>query len=292
MEFFFQILISGLANGAIYASLALSIVILYKSMNVVNFAQGEMALVSTCIAFLLLNYGIPYWLTFLLCLVFSFLLGVFVELLVFRKMAKAPEMTKLYLLFALLLIFNGISALLLGSEPHVMPGPLSNFPWIQNNFITQNELAIFVIVGILFAVIAAFFKYTRVGLAMRACALQREASVLVGINLNSMLALGWGLAALIGCISGLLIAPLIFLDPNTMGAVLIYAIAAALLGGLNSEFGAVIGGLLVGVIENMVASYISFVGNDLKLSVALIIIIIVSLVRPAGIFGKIKVERV
>lgn len=292
MQFFLQILISGFASGAIYASLALAIVILYKSMNVINFAQGEMALLSTSIAYLLLNFGVPYWLTFLLCLVFSFLMGVCVEFLVFRRMTNAPEMIKLFLLFALLLIFKGMSTLLLGSEPHVMPGPFSNVSWMKNTFITQNEVAIFIIVGILFASVAAFFKFTRVGLAMRACALQREASVLVGIRLHNMFALGWGLAAIMGCISGLLIAPLIFLDPNMMGSVLIYAIAAALLGGLNSELGAVIGGLLMGVTENMVASYVPFVGNDLKLSVALIMIIAVCLLRPAGIFGKIKVERV
>lgn len=292
MQFFFQLLISGLASGAIYASLALAIVILYKSMNQINFAQGEMAMLSACIAYLLLGYGVPYWLMFLLCLVFSFLMGIAVEFLVFRKMSDAPEMIKLLLLLALLLIFNGLGVLFLGSETHIIPSPFANLPWIKNNFITQHELAIFVIVGALFAAIAAFFNRTRLGLAMRASALQREASIFVGIRLNAMLALGWGLSAMIGCVSGLLVAPLIFLDPNMMAAVLIYAIAGALLGGLNSEFGAVIGGLIVGVFENLASSYIPFIGNDLKLSLALIIIIAVSLVRPAGLFGKIKVERV
>jgi branched-chain amino acid transport system permease protein len=292
MQLFLQLVISGLASGAIYASLALALVILYKSINEVNFAQGEMAMLSTCLAYFLLGFGLPYWLVFFLCLIGSFFMGVGVEILVFRQMTEAPKMIKLFLLFALLLIFKGFGTLFLGSEPHLIPGPFSNLPWIKNNFISQNELGIFVVVSILFLTIAVFFNYTRLGLAMRASALAREASVLAGIRIQYMLALGWGLAAMIGCVSGLLVAPILFLDPNMMEAVLIYAIAGALLGGINSELGAVIGGLLVGVFQNLISSYIPFIGNDLNLSVALVIIIAVSLLRPAGLLGKIKVERV
>lgn len=292
MEYFFQQAISGLANGVIYGSLALAIVIVYKSMQSINFAQGEMAMFSTFIAWTLLAIGLPYWLAFILTIGAAFLLGVLTQVLVLRPLLEAPPLTKFMVILAIFIGINGLAMLIFGSDIQTFPSPIKEISAIKNPYVTTHVLFMFIAVILLYLFTMLFFRFTRVGLAMRASAMNRISSRLSGIRTNFIVAVSWGIASMIGAVSGMLVAPLLFLDPNMMLSLLIYAIASALLGGINSEVGAVVGGLLVGVIENMVANYIPFIGNDLKLTVALLIIVIVSLVRPAGIFGKHVIERV
>jgi branched-chain amino acid transport system permease protein len=149
--------------------------------------------------------------------------------------------------------------------------------------------AIGITLGVLI-VLYVFFRFTPLGLAMRAAAQNHVSSRLVGIRVGWMLALGWGLAAAVGAIAGMLVAPIIYLEPNMMSGVLLYAFAAALVGGIDNPFGAVLGGFIVGVLENLIGAYV--IGTELKLSVALVLIICVLLVKPSGLFGKVFVTRV
>ncbi|MCB1827820.1 MAG: branched-chain amino acid ABC transporter permease [Coxiellaceae bacterium] len=292
MDLFLHLLISGLANGAIYASLALAIVMVHKSMGQVNFAQGEMAMFSTFIAWYLMSLGLPYIAAFFITLFISFLMGLFIEYFIFRRLPDASPLTTFMVILGAFSGFNGLAMLLFGTDMRTFPSPLKGITILDNPYISLHEIAIFVVIALLFLVTATFFKKTRVGLGIRAAAINRESSLLSGIHVEWMLGLGWGIATTIGAVSGILVAPRIFLDPNMMGAVLLYSIAGAILGGLNSEFGAIIGGFIVGVLENMVANYIPFVGNDLKLTVALVVIVMVSIFKPEGLFGKSTVERV
>ena len=193
----------------------------------------------------------------------------------------------------LVLVFNGLASLIWSAEIRSFPSPFPNETWqIGGVSISQQDVGTFAVVLVLVALLWAFFQFTKTGLALRASALNPEASRLVGVRVSWMLAIGWGLAAMLGAVSGMLAAPTLFLDPNMMQATLIYAFAAAVLGGIDSPVGAVAGGLILGVGLNLLSSYVDFVGADLRLPVALLIILVVLLVRPAGLFGKPVVRRV
>jgi branched-chain amino acid transport system permease protein len=193
----------------------------------------------------------------------------------------------------LVLTFNGLAGLIWSAEIRAFPSPFPNETWqLGSVSISQESVGTFGVVLVLVALLWAFFQFTKVGLALRASALNPDASRLVGVRVGWMLAIGWGLAAMLGAVAGMLAAPSVFLDPNMMQATLIYAFAAAVLGGIDSPFGAVAGGLLLGVGLNLIGNYVDFVGASLKLPVALLIIFVVLLVRPAGLFGKPVLRRV
>jgi branched-chain amino acid transport system permease protein len=193
----------------------------------------------------------------------------------------------------LVLVFNGLAALIWSAEIRAFPSAFPNETWrIGGVAISQQDVGTFAVVLVLVGLLWAFFQFTKIGLALRASALNPEASRLVGVRVGWMLAIGWGLAAMLGAVAGILSAPTLFLDPNMMQVTLIYAFAAAVLGGIDSPFGAVAGGLLLGVGLNMIGEYVDFVGADLRLPVALLVILIVLLLRPAGLFGKPVTRRV
>jgi branched-chain amino acid transport system permease protein len=193
----------------------------------------------------------------------------------------------------LVLTFNGLAGLIWSAEIRAFPSPFPNETWqLGGVSISQENVGTFGIVLVMVALLWAFFQFTKTGLALRASALNPNASRLVGVRVGWMLAIGWGLAAMLGAVAGMLAAPTTFLDPNMMQATLIYAFAAAVLGGIDSPFGAVAGGVLLGVGLNLIGTYVDFVGADLKLPVALLIIFVVLLVRPAGLFGKPVTRRV
>lgn len=292
MDYFLQQVISGLTNGLIYGSLALAIVIVYKSMDMINFAQGEMAMFSTFVAFTLLKMGVPYWLAFSATVVFAFFFGVLIQTLFIRPMQDAPQLTVFMTILAVFIGLTGLATVLFGADMYAFPSPIKPIEALQNKYFSTHVVAIFTTIILLFLAISSFFRFTKMGLAMRATAMNRTSSQLSGINTNFIVALSWGIASAIGAISGMMIAPSLFLDINMMATLLIYSVAGALLGGITSPLGAVVGGLLVGVIENLASNYIPFIGSDLKLTVALVIIVVVSLVRPAGLFGKHVVTRV
>jgi branched-chain amino acid transport system permease protein len=291
---FFQQVVAGLATGSIYASLALALVLIHRATGVINFAQGEMAMFTTYIAWTLTeNHGWSYWPAFVATLVFAFVLGLGVHRVVIHPIERSSILTIVIMTIGLVLVFNGLASLIWSAEIRSFPSPFPNETWqIGGVSISQQDVGTFAVVLVLVALLWAFFQFTKTGLALRASALNPEASRLVGVRVSWMLAIGWGLAAMLGAVSGMLAAPTLFLDPNMMQATLIYAFAAAVLGGIDSPVGAVAGGLILGVGLNLISSYVDFVGSDLRLPVALLIILVVLLVRPAGLFGKPVVKRV
>jgi branched-chain amino acid transport system permease protein len=281
---------AGLATGGVYASLALALVMIYQATHLVNFAQGEMAMVSTYLAWSMTNHGVPYWLTFLFTVILSFAGGVAIERVVIRRVEKASVLTVVIVFIGLQFIFNSVAGWVFGYTIQVFPSPFPEEPPFGNQFINSHELGIVAVTLIMVGLLAAFFRYTPVGLALRGAAANSESAGLCGIRVSSMLALGWGLAAAIGAVAGMLIAPVVYLDPNMMAGVLMYAFAAALLGGIDSPLGAVIGGFVLGVLENLAGAYI--IGTELKLTVALVTIITVLVIKPTGLFGRVVVTRV
>jgi branched-chain amino acid transport system permease protein len=293
MSQFFQQVVSGLASGGIFASLALALVLIYRATRAINFAQGEMATVSTFVAWSLVHHGMPFWGAFFLTLALSFVGGVALERVVIRPVENAPVLTVVIVTLGLAVLLNGFTSVEWGSEVKKFPSPFPTRPIHAGGvaFSIQDLGVIGVSIALVLA-LGAFFRFTKLGLALRAAALNPEASRLVGVRVSWMLALGWGLAAVLGAVSGMMIAPVVFLDPNMMQTVLLYALAAAILGGMDSPIGAVVGGLALGVILNLTGAYVDFIGGTLRLPVALAVILLVLLVRPSGLFGRTAVRKV
>jgi branched-chain amino acid transport system permease protein len=281
--------LAGLATGGIYASLALALVMIYQATHLVNFAQGELAMFTTYIAWSLINAGMPYWPAFFLTVAFAFVLGVIIERVIIRPVEQAPVLAVVVVFIALLLILNSVTGWIYTYTIKTFPSPFPAQP-VFGKYLSSHEFGAIAVTLVVLALLYAFFRFTPLGLAMRAAAQNPESSRLVGIRVGWMLALGWGLAAAVGAVAGMMVAPIVYLDPNMMGGVLLYAFAAALVGGIDNPGGAVIGGFLVGVLENVLGAFV--IGNELKLSVALVIIIGVLLVKPSGFFGRVQVTRV
>jgi branched-chain amino acid transport system permease protein len=289
MDAFLHQVLAGLATGGIYASLALALVMIYQATHLVNFAQGEMAMFATYFAWSLINAGMPYWPAFLLTVVFAFVLGVVIERVIVRPVENSPVLVIVVVFIALLVILNSVTGWIFSYTIKTFPSPFPAEP-IFGQYITSHGGGAIGVTLVVLLLLYLFFRFTPLGLAMRAAAQNPESARLVGIRVGWMLALGWGLAAAIGGVAGMMVAPIVFLDPNMMGGVLLYAFAAALVGGIDSPGGAVFGGFLVGVLENVLGAFV--IGNELKLAVALVLIIGVLVVKPSGFFGKVLVTRV
>ncbi len=292
MELFTNQVLAGVATGAIYACMALAVVMIYQAIDHLNFAQGEMAMFSTFIAWQLMQWGVPYWWSFLLTLAVSFAGGILIERLLFKPLAKAPVLTNVAGFIALFAIVNSVAGLTWDFTIKQFPTPFGSSPFLGSQLISTHQAGMIGVTLLMLVGLYLFFQFTRIGLAMRAAAALPESARLVGVNTSWMIALGWGMASAIGAVAGILIAPVVFLEPNMMGGVLVYGFAAAVLGGLTSPLGAVVGGFLVGVFENLAGTYIPGVGNELKLPIALALIITVLVFKPAGLFGRTIVKRV
>jgi branched-chain amino acid transport system permease protein len=284
-----QQVFSGLAAGSIYASVALALVMIYRSTDLVNFAQGEMAMFSTYIAWTLVNAGLPFWAAFAITLIVSFLGGMLIERVVIRPVENAPVLAAVVVTIGLLLIFNSVAGWIYSYTVQDFPSPFPDRP-LFHALITTRDLGVIAVTLIMLVLLFLFFRFTSTGLAMRAAAQNPASARLCGIRVGRMLAIGWGLAAAIGATAGIMVAPVLFLDPNMMGGVLLYAFTGALLGGITSPVGAVVGGLIVGVTENLVGTYL--IASQLKLTVALALIILVLVFKPNGLFGTAVVRRV
>ncbi|MEV6862810.1 branched-chain amino acid ABC transporter permease [Streptosporangium subroseum] len=292
MAGFLQEIVEGLGAGAIYASLALALVLIYQFTGIVNFAQGELAMFSAYIAWQFMAAGLPFWLALVLTLAVSFAGGMLIERVVIRPVEGAPELTVVIVTVGLFIFVNAaagwIWSFLIKDFPNPFPGGAIEAGGLSLGYST---LGIMAVVGVVMGLLYLLFQHTKVGLGMRAVATNPSSARLVGIRVGWTLALGWGLAATVGAVSGILVAPLLFLEPNMMGGVLIYAFAAATLGGFDSPVGAVVGGLVVGVAETLAGAYVGFIGSDLKVGVPLVIILFILLLRPQGLFGRAAVER-
>jgi branched-chain amino acid transport system permease protein len=282
--------LAGLATGGIYASLALALVMIYQATHLVNFAQGEMAMFCTYIAWSLINAGMGYWPAFFLTVGIAFLLGILIERIIIRPVENAPVLAVVVVFIGLLVILNSLAGWIFTYTIKSFPSPFPIDMPFGIRYVSPHQLGAIGVTLVVLALLYAFFRFTPLGLAVRASAQNPESSRLVGIRVGWMLALAWGLAAAIGAIAGMMVAPIVYLDPNMMSGVLLYAFAAALLGGIDSPGGAVVGGLVVGVLENVLGAFV--IGNELKLVVALVLIVGVLLVRPSGFFGSVHVSRV
>jgi len=290
---FAQQVTSGLAAGAIYASLALALVLIYQTTNVVNFAQGEMATFTTYVAWTMMHHGIAYWPAFVLTLLIAFGGGVTVERVLIRPVEHRPEIVIVILTIGMFIAINGLVGWIFGPEVKAFDSPFPNRSVVIGGVsISIQDIGTFGVCLGTVVVLWLFFRLTTLGLAMRAVAFNPGASRLMGVRVGWMLALGWGFAAVLGAIAGMMAAPTVFLDPDMMLVVLIYAFAAAVLGGIDSPVGAVVGGLLIGVVINLLGAYVDFVGQELRLPTALAVLLLVLVIRPSGLFGRVVVRKV
>jgi branched-chain amino acid transport system permease protein len=290
MDTFLHQIFSGIAMGGIYACIALSLVMIYQATHLINFAQGEMAMFSAFIALALMNAGVPYWWAFLLTLVISFAGGVAIERLLIRPFGDNAGLPVVIVMIGLLVILNSVAGWLWSYNVKSFPSPFANASFLGNRYSSAHEMGSMLIMAAMLGLLFVFFRFTALGLAMRAAAQNPKSSRLVGIRVGWMYALGWGLAAVIGAVAAMLVANVVFLEPNMMGGMLLYGFAGALLGGISNPWGAVVGGIVVGVLENLLGAYV--IGTDLKLPAALVLIIGVLTVIPQGLFGKVIVKRV
>jgi len=318
VELFLQQVLTGLATGAVYGLVALAIVLIYRSTDVINFAQGQMAMFTTFFAWMLFDgsflgfhiHPLYYWLTFALTLAFGIILGAVLERVVIRPVEGRPVLTIVIVTLGLFSIFSGLATWSWGGIPKAFPPPpeikVTGIHFfgdgaldIGPTVISYHDLTIMVVaVGIMLA-LYVFFQYTPMGLGMRATAQNPVAARLMGIRVGNMLTLGWALSATVGAVGGMMIAPLVLLQPPMMLGVLLYAFAAAVLGGMDSPPGAVVGGLILGIVENLVGTYtteeylhVDWFGPEMKLTAALLVIVLVLMIRPTGLFGRKALRRV
>ena len=290
MEALLHQIFAGLANGGIYASVGLALVMIHRATHHINFAQGEMATFSTFIAWALINSGWPYWAAFFATVAISFALGLVIQRTILKPVEKAPVLTNVIVFVGLLVIFNALAGWFFDHTIKSFPSPFPKGAFLQTKYFSAHEIGSILVMLAVLAALYAFFQFTPLGLAMRAAAQNPESARLVGVRVSWMLGIGWGLAAAIGAIAGMMVAPIVFLDPNMMGGILLYGFAAALLGGIDNPWGAVIGGFIVGVLENLLGAYV--IGTELKLTVALLLIVGTLTLKPDGLFGKAVVTRV
>ena len=289
-----QQVVAGLSSGGIYAILAVAFVLIYRATGVVNFAQGELAMFSTFVAWTLTQHGFTYWPAFVVTVLASFAGGIALERVVIRPVEKASVLTIAIVTIGLFFIVNGAAFWIWSPEVKSMPNAFSTRPIrIAGVAFSISDLGIIGVSLLAVLVLWLFFRFTKLGLAMRAAALNPESSRLTGIRVSWTIALGWGLATALGAVAGLMAAPpLGSFDQNFMQPILLYAFAGAVLGGIDSALGAVMGSLVLGVFLNLLGTYVSWVGTDLRQAAALAVILGVLLVRPAGLLGTIAVRRV
>jgi branched-chain amino acid transport system permease protein len=290
---FAQQIAAGIRQGAIFAGLALALVIIYRSTRAINFAQGQMATFTTFIAWSLMNQGLSFWEAFPIVLLIAFAGGIAIERTIIRPVENQPVITVVIVTLGLAVLLTGLMSLIWGGGNRPFRGPFSTRTIDVGGVpISVQDIGIVAVSFALVALLALFFRFTKLGLGLRAAALNRDSSELVGVRVGWMLAFGWGLAAVLGAVAGMMVAPVLFLDPNMMQTILLYAFAAAVLGGLDSPLGAVVGGILLGLTITLLGRYVGFIGEALKLPTALLLILLVLLVKPNGLFGRVSERRV
>jgi branched-chain amino acid transport system permease protein len=292
MTNFLQQIVSGLASGGIYGLLALAIVLIHRSTGIVNFAQGELATLSAFVCWTLLDHGCAFWPAFGATLALSLAGGIAIQQTLIRPIQNGPPVGILIMTIGLLIAVNGLTTWIWGGAAKQFKGPFSTSPIkVGGVAFSKQDLGVIAVSIIAVVLMGLLFSKTKLGLGLRATAVNPVEARLAGVRVGAMLALGWGLAAALGAVAGILAAPSLFLEPNMMQTVLLYSFAAAVLGGMDSPIGAVVGGLVLGVLLNLVGTYVHWVGGELRLATALAVILGVLLIRPAGLFGRAAVRR-
>ncbi len=285
-----QLIVNGLALGSLYALAAFGIVLIFKTTEVITFAQGEMAMFCAFIAFTLITaLHLPFLIAFVLTLLFAIVLGAIVERVVIRHISAKSHINAVIATVGLALVLLGVAGWLWGYEVRAFPTPVAGPPFRAGTIVLSqiNALILGVTLGLMI-LLFAFFRYSVIGIAMRAVAQNRLAAQLMGINVNRINAIGWGLGTALAAVTGILIAPLNYLDPMMMGDVMLKAFAAAVLGGFTSMPGAVVGGLLLGIIDSLVG----FLVPELRTTIAFLLIVLVLVVRPSGLLGQSEIKKV
>ncbi len=293
MQLFFSQLFNGISLGVIYASLALAIVLIFRATGILNFAQGEMALFSAYFTWWLADEGLPVWLALVISVVVSFVGGALIERVIIRPVEKAPALVIVIVTLGLFLALNSLTQVIFGNDAKQLASAWPSTVWdLGGVHITARTVGLVGVLAVECLLLWVLFQRTKVGLAFRAVANNPDSSRLVGISVGTMLMLGWGLAAALGAMAGsMVVAAPEALTAGSMQGVLVFAFAAAALGGFDSPLGAVVGGLIVGVAQALTIEYVDAL-NDIELVVPFGIILVVLLVKPSGLFGTTRVERV
>lgn len=292
MQQFLTITLTGLTLGFVYAAFALALVLIWRSTRIVNFAQAPMAMITVYVALVLIDAGYSYWVGFAAALLSGLVLGAVLERFVIRPVEGKAHINAVILTLGLFIVIHALAAVIFGSEYRSFPAPFGLRGFQAGDLtIALTGFGIFTIVSVLvvMGLLVALFRFTDLGLKMRASAFNAEVARLLGVKVSRMLTLGWALAALVGSLSGLLIAGGSLVHPAYMDSVVVYGFVAAVLGGLDSPVGAVVGGLLLGVSLSFVSGY---VGQELVALAALGILMVVLLVRPGGLFSTTAERRV
>ncbi|MGV8840539.1 MAG: branched-chain amino acid ABC transporter permease [Bauldia sp.] len=281
-----QQVLTGLATGAVYSLLALALVVIHQTTHHLNLAQGEMATLSTLTAWQLLSWGVPYWVAFAVTLALSFAGGAAIQRLIMHPLRHGNALVQFAAMIGLFLLVNSIANAIWGPSQRAFPSPFPARPLYEGAPISGQRVGIILIGGALVVALYLFLRRSRIGLDLRATAANPVAAQLAGIRVDRMRMVGWGIAAAIGAAAGMLLAPIVTLDAQMMFNVLPFAFAATVIGGVSSPLGAVVGGLVIGVIESLVTSYAPAVGRELKLSLLFVAILAILLVKPEGLFVR------
>jgi branched-chain amino acid transport system permease protein len=292
MSLFLDYTLNGVANGMIYASLALALVLVYRATRIINFAQGAAGMLTTFIAFTLLSRGVGYWWAFVLVLVIGFAIGAATERILIRPLYGRSELNPVIVTIGLLVVFEGLVGAIYGNASRGFPAAFSQSGLrVGRTTIAFSHFDVFIVIAVLALMTATLvlFRYTTLGLRMRAAAFSREISRLLGVRVGILLTLGWGLAGIAGSLAGLLVAPTSSFSPYYMDLILIYGFTAAVIGGLESPVGALVGGLVTGLSISYVGGYL---GSGLEPLGALALLMVALMARPEGIFSRPPARRV
>ncbi|TFV90444.1 branched-chain amino acid ABC transporter permease [Blastococcus sp. CT_GayMR16] len=293
MQQFVNVTLSGLTQGMIYSAFALALVLIWRSTRIVNFAQGSMAAATAFIALAIINAGASYWVALVVALIAGFVMGALVERIIIRPVEGGPELNAVIVTLGLFVAIQALIAIIAGSSFQSFPTPFGVRGFtIGDTTIALTPTSLYVIGSVLvvMALLVALFRFTRTGLAMRASAFGQEVARLLGVRVGRMLTLGWGLAAVVGSLSGLLIAGGGFVYPAYMDSLIVFGFVAAVLGGLDSPIGAIVGGLILGLALSYISGYVDR-GSALVNVSALVILMVVLLVRPGGLFASSTARR-
>ncbi len=293
MEKFVQLVVDGLSTGSVYAALALAIVLVHSATGLINFAQGGLAVLAAYVAWVLTNQGLPVILAIIASILVSFVLGAVVERYLIRRFERGDPDTAVVVTIGLLTLITGIAGWIWGYNNQQFPSlfPLDTVS-VLGVSVSVRSLGTTAVIVVAMVLLQLLFVRTKIGLALRAVAINPQSAAFSGLPVDRLLMVGWGLAAALGAVAGALVAPQLTLTPGMLDNALVYALAAVILGGLTSPVGVVVAAWIIGVLENLAAVYVGFIGFDLKVAVPFILIFVVLLVRPQGLFGRKTVVRV
>jgi branched-chain amino acid transport system permease protein len=292
MTRFIDLTLNGISTGAVYAAVALALVMIWRATRIVNFAQGAMLMITTFIASGVINSSGSYWLGFAVALISGLVLGAVVERVLIRRVEGGPPLNAVIVALGLLILLEALAGMIWGNTPRSFPPAFSirgyDIGGTRVLFSPNDTFTVLVVIGVAVA-LAALFRGTAIGLKMRAAAFRPEVARMLGVRVGRMLTLGWALAALVGSLAGVLVAPSVFVGPNQFDPILIFGFTAAVLGGLDSPVGAAIGGIVLGLVLSYVSGY---EGSSLVTLAALVVLIAVLMIRPQGLFSSTRERRV